>query len=218
MIGAAVETGIAFERTSALRTARRLELLTIAWVGAEAGLGLLSAWRAHSISLAAFGFDSLIELASAAAVLWRLNQERDRAQSDRAELRSLRFSAICLLLLAFYVGLEATRALLTGSAASLSVLGIAVTASAVVLMPALARAKRSVGLRLNSGAMVADSRQALFCAMQAAIVLLGLLLNRWWHLPRADSIAAMLLVPLIVREGVRALRGQSCGCSSGHCG
>ncbi len=208
---------IAIERSSALRLARRLAILTMVWVGAEAVLGLLSAWRAHSVSLAAFGFDSLIELASAAAVLWRLTQERDAVRRARAEQRSLRFAAVCLLLLALYVAVEALRELITGPSASYSLLGIAVTASAVLLMPALARAKRNVGIRLNSGTMIADSRQAAFCAMQAAIVLLGLLANRWWHLPRADSIAALLLVPLIVREGVRALRGESCGCSGDQC-
>jgi len=212
-----MESLIAIERASALRLARRLELLTIAWVGAEAVLGLFSAWRAHSVSLAAFGFDSLIELASASAVLWRLTQERDGAQRERAEQRSLRFAAICLLLLAVYVVVEALRELIAGASASLSMLGIAVTASAVVLMPVLARAKQNVGIRLNSGAMISDSRQALFCALQATIVLLGLLGNRWWHVQHADSIAALLLVPLIVREGVRAWRGESCGCASSQC-
>lgn len=208
---------IAIERVSALRLARRLEVLTIAWVGAEAFLGLLSAWRAHSVSLAAFGFGSLIELASASAVLWRLTQERDAAQRARAEQRSLRIAALCLMLLAGYVAFESLRELISGSSAALSLVGISITASAVLLMPLLARAKQNVGMRLNSGAMIADSRQALFCALQALIVLLGLLVSRWWHVQRADSIAALLLVPLIVREGVRALRGESCGCSSDHC-
>jgi divalent metal cation (Fe/Co/Zn/Cd) transporter len=213
-----LETLVALERSNALRSARRLEVLTIAWVGAEAALGLFSAWRAHSVSLAAFGFDSLVELASASAVLWRLNEQRDLAQSARAEQRSLRFAAICLLLLAAYVTAEAVREWVAGGSASVSMLGIVVTASAVVLMPALAHAKQSVGMRLNSGALVADSRQALFCALQAAIVLLGLLVSRWLHVKHADSVAALLLVPLIVREGVRALRGESCGCSSSQCG
>ena len=213
-----METLVALERSNALRSARRLEVLTIAWVGAEAALGLVSAWRAHSVSLAAFGFDSLVELASASAVLWRLNQQRDAAQSARAEQRSLRFAAVCLLLLAAYVAVEAVREWIVGASTSMSMLGIIVTASAVVLMPMLAHAKQNVGIRLNSGALVADSRQALFCALQAAIVLLGLLVSRFAHVQHADSIAALLLVPLIVREGVRALRGESCGCSSSQCG
>lgn len=210
-------TLIEIERTSALRLGRRLQWLTIAWVGAEAALGLVSAWRAHSISLAAFGFDSLIELASGAAVLWRLTQERDALQRARAEQRSLRLVAICLLALALYVAVGAVRGLLLGQGASLSLLGIGVSATAALLMPLLARAKQNVGIRLNSAAMIADSRQAVFCSIQASVVLLGLLVNRWWHLPQADSFAALLLAPLIVREGLRAWQGKGCGCASGQC-
>lgn len=213
-----METLLTLERASALRLARRLQTMTIVWVGVESAIGLFSAWRASSVSLAAFGFDSLVELASAAAVLWRLTQDHDALQRARAEQRSLRIAAGCLLMLGVYVAVEAIRGLIGGTDASFSLPGLAITASAVVLMPVLARAKGNAGMRLESGAMIADSRQALFCAIQAAIVLLGLLVNRWWHVPRADSVAALLLAPLIVREGIRALRGESCGCSSGTCG
>ena len=212
-----MQTMLEIERASAIRLARRLGLLTMVWVGAEALLGLISGWQAHSISLAAFGFGSLIELASAAAVLWRLQRERDARQREHAEQLSLRITAICLLVLALYVVMEAIRDILTGATASLSLLGLVVTASAVVLMPLLGRAKRNAAIRLDSGALLADARQADFCALQALIVLLGMLANHWWHVPQADSVAALLLTPLIVREGVRALRGKSCGCTSSQC-
>ena len=201
------------DRASTLRLGRRLELLTIAWAGTEAALGLLGAWRGRSISLAAFGFDSVIEVASAGALLWRLRMD-DPRQRVRAERMSLRFAAVCLLLLATYVAVEAVLELRIGASAAFNLLGIVVTASAVVLMPLLGRAKRVVGRRLNSTAVIIDSRQADFCALQALIVLLGLLVAHWWHVPAADGVAALLLAPLIVREAVRALQGESCGCSA----
>lgn len=206
-------TSAAEQRSEALLRARRLTMLTLVWVGAEALLGLVSAWRACSVSLAAFGLDSLIELASAAVVLWRVGREANPQQRAHAEKVSLRVAAVCLLLLAVYVAAAAVHGLLAGTAATLSRMGLFVTASAVVLMPLLGRAKRRVGMQLGSSAMVADARQADFCAMQALVVLLGLLANHWWHLPQADSIASLLLVPLIVREGVRALQNKGCGCS-----
>ena len=212
-----MHTAIDTERAGALRLARRLELLTIAWAGMEAALGLLSAWRGRSISLAAFGFDSLIEVASATALLWRLRMEHDVKRRAAAERISLRIAAICLLLLAAYVAIQAAWQLSREANGSIGTLGIVVTASAVVLMPLLGRAKCRVGIRLNSNAMLADSRQADFCALQALIVLLGLLAAHWWHVRAADSIAALLIVPLIVREGMRALQGKSC-CASGTCG
>ena len=207
-----METTLDTRRVSLTRLARRLELLTIVWAAAEAFLGLWSAWRGHSLSLAAFGFDSLIEMISAAALFWRFQQTNDPHRQEAAERVSLRIAASCLLLLAVYVAVDAIRHLGSRSASVPTLLGIVVTTSALLLMPLLGRAKRRVALRLNSAAMAADARQADFCALQALIVLLGLLVERWWHISGTDSIAALLLVPLIVREGVRAIQGKSCGC------
>lgn len=204
------------EKTDALRSAHRLELLTIVWAAAEAVLGLLSARMAHSLSLEAFGLDSLIEVVSAGVLLWRLHLENDPHRREAAERLSLRIAALCLLLLAAYVLVDALLHLYSGANESPNLLGILVTASAVLLMPLLGRAKRRVAVRINSPALATDARQADFCALQALIVLLGLLAAHWWHIARADSIAALLLVPLIVREGVRALQGKSC--CGGSCG
>ena len=212
-----MQATIAAERAGALRLARRLELLTIAWAGAEAALGLWSARSSHSLSLAAFGFDSLIEMVSAAALFWRLQLENDPRRRQQAERVSLRIASACLLLLAAYVAIEAVRHLMRPAAESSTLLGIAITASAVILMPALGRVKRRAAMKLNSAALATDARQADFCALQALIVLLGLLAGRWWHITGADSVAALLLAPFIVREGVRALQGKSC-CGGAGCG
>ena len=114
------------------------------------------------------------------------------------------------MLLAVYVLLESTRALWLHSLPERSVPGIAIACAAVVVMPLLGRAKRSVARQLHSGALKSDSRQADFCAYLSAILLLGLalhwLLGWWW----ADPAAALVMVPIISREGVQALRGRGC--------
>jgi divalent metal cation (Fe/Co/Zn/Cd) transporter len=197
----------------AVTLGRRLELFTIVVTAAEAALGLWSAWQAHALSLAAFGLDSLIELASAVALLWRLQHQNNPHRRELAEQRSLRIAAFCLLALAAYVLVGALLELRSGAPATANLLGIVITAAALLLMPLLARGKRRVAALLDSDAMFADSRQADFCALQALIVLLGLVAARWWNIRWADSVAALLLVPLIAREGVRALQGKSCGCT-----
>lgn len=212
-----MSTASLINRPMLLERGQRLEQITIVWTAAEAALGLWSAWQAHALSLAAFGFDSLIELVSACALLWRLRHRTDPAQGARAERYSLRIAAGCLLLLAAYVIVAALIALRSHAFTTPNLLGIAVTASAVVVMPWLARAKRRTAALLDSDALFADSRQADFCALQALIVLVGLAATRWLHIAFADEIAALVLVPFLVREGVRALQGKSCGCTSGTC-
>ncbi len=212
-----MSTASLIDRTSLIERGRSLEQITIAWAAAEAALGLWSAWQAHALSLAAFGLDSLIELISACALLWRLQHRADPAQQARAERISLRIAAVCLLMLAIYVTLGAMIALRSGASTSPNLLGIVVTMSAVLVMPVLARAKRRTAALLDSDALFADSRQADFCALQALIVLLGLAASRWLHIAIADEIAALVLVPLLVREGVRAFQGKSCGCTSSTC-
>lgn len=201
----------------AVSQGRRLEIATIVWAALETALGLWSAWQAHALSLAAFGFGSLIEFGSAAALLWRLQHEHDPVRRERAEQRSLRIAAIGLLLLAACTLGEAVQHLFSGAEAEPSGLGLFITASAVVLMPLLARGKRRVAARLDSDAMLTDSRQADVCALQALIVLLGIAALRRLQIRNADAIASLLLVPLIVREGIRGLQGQSCGCASNQC-
>ena len=96
-----------------------------------------------------------------------------------------------------------------------SLAGIALTAVAIVVMPLLARAKRHAAVSLGSGAMRADARQSEFCMYLSAIVLGGLLLNAllgWWW---ADPLAGLVMVPIIGKEGIDALRGKACGCGDG---
>ena len=202
-------------REGLLRRGRRLEYFTVAYNSAEALASLAAGLYAGSVSLVSFGLDSVIEVASGAALLWRLGRDWDRPRRERAERTALRIVGWCFLALAAYVACEAAASLIRRETPQRTIAGIAVTAASVVVMPWLARAKRRVAAGIASGALRADSRQADFCAYLSAIVLGGLLLNAlagWWW---ADPAAALAMVPIIAREGVEGLRGKACDCREG---
>jgi divalent metal cation (Fe/Co/Zn/Cd) transporter len=193
----------------ALARAKTLEYFTLAWNSLEAIVSLLAAIPTGSVALLGFGFDSLIETTSGGTLLWRLHR------GERTEAAALRIVGACFLALALYVAVTSVRVLWTRSEPGESVAGIVITAAAVVVMPLLARAKRRAAATLASSALRADARQADFCMYLSAITLAGLalhaLLGWWW----ADPAAALVMVPIIAREGISALRGQQCACSGG---
>jgi divalent metal cation (Fe/Co/Zn/Cd) transporter len=189
--------------------ARRLEYLTIAWNAFEAVVALISGLMAGSVALLGFGLDSVIETASAVIVVWRF---RAVDEAERRERTARRLVGICFLLLAAYIAVESIRALWIKAQPERRVPGILIAVAAVIVMPLLGRAKRRVAARLKSGALHSDSRQADFCAWLSGILLLGLLLYSfvgWWW---ADPVAALVMVPIIGREGVQGIRGQKCEC------
>jgi divalent metal cation (Fe/Co/Zn/Cd) transporter len=197
-------------RAAVARKGRQLELFTIVWGSVEAGVSLYAATKDHSISLAGFGFDSVIEVVSAVALLWRMSHEMNHHRRHQAEAVSLRIAGTCLLALAVYISFDAGFGLFYGHRAETGWLGIGVTGLAIIFMPLLARAKRQVGRALSSGAMMTDARQTDFCMYQAMIVLFGLLIHSLFHIDWADSAAALLLVPFLVRAGVMSLQGKQC--------
>ena len=197
-------------RAMLARRGRWLEIATIVWATLEATLALVSAARQHSVSLAGFGGDSLIEVISAITLFWRMSHEMNHERRHRAEHISLKVAGICLLVLAASVLVEALRSLTHHRTSSADAIGIAVTLAALLCMPALARAKRKVARALHSNALLTDATQADFCTIQAGIVLVGLALNRLLGLTWTDSAAALILVPFLTRAGILALRGQHC--------
>jgi divalent metal cation (Fe/Co/Zn/Cd) transporter len=119
---------------------------------------------------------------------------------------------VSFLLLAVYVGWEAGESLVKHQPPSVSYFGIVFSILCLIVMPLLARAKRRIAVRLKSGAMKADSRQSSLCGYLAAILLCGLALNAlfgWWW---ADPVAALVMLPIIIKEGIEGLRGESCDC------
>jgi divalent metal cation (Fe/Co/Zn/Cd) transporter len=198
------------ERAAIARRGHYLELFTIVWAILEAGIALTTAMKSHSVSLAGFGFDSLIEVVSGAALMWRMSHEMDHHRRHRAEHISLRIAGICLLTLAAYVFIEAIFNLVNHRVSETTWVGIAVTTAAILFMPLLSRAKRRVGRALNSTAMMTDAKQTDFCMYQAMIVLFGLMVHAAFGIGWADSAVALLLVPLLVRAGVLSLQGENC--------
>lgn len=193
-----------------VRRGRRLEYLTVGWNVAEAAIAMSAGILAGSTALIGFGLDSLIESLSGSIMLWRLQEGE---AGERRERLALRLIGVSFLLLAAYVTFEAAQAIVLREPPDASPVGIGLAIVSVVVMPLLARAKRRVATGLNSGALHADSRQTDICAWLSAILLVGLVLNAsigWWW---ADPLAALLMVPIIGKEGIDALRGKSCGCN-----
>jgi divalent metal cation (Fe/Co/Zn/Cd) transporter len=192
----------------AARRARLLSWLSLGWMTAEGVLGILAGAVAGSIALVGWGLGSAIEGLAAVIVIWRFTGTR--THSDTAERRAERAVAVSFFLLAPYIAVEAIRSLAVAEHPSASVLGIAVTASSVVLMPALGIAKRRLGERLGSRATAGEGTQNLLCAAQGAAVLIGLAANAaigaWW----LDGVVALGLAVFAVKEGREAWRGEGC--------
>lgn len=195
-----------------LRRGRRLEYLTIGWNSLEALVAVGAGILAGSVALVGFGFDSVIEVSSGIILLWRLAGDEGR------EELALRLVGLSFLALAAYVAFDAVKSLWLAEAPTESYVGIVLAALSLIVMPLLARAKRRVAADLSSRALEADSRQTDICAYLSAILLAGLVLNAlygWWW---ADPLAALVMVPIIVKEGIEALRGETC-CDAGQtCG
>jgi divalent metal cation (Fe/Co/Zn/Cd) transporter len=203
----------AVDRAAVVRRGQWLEYFTIFYNSLEAVIAIVAGLMAGSVALVGFGFDSVIEVTSGAALLWRLHADVDEATRERADRLSLRIVGACFLALAAYVTYEALEVLITGNAPERSVPGMILAAVSVVVMPLLARAKRKVAAEIESAAMRADARQTDFCMYLSAILLGGLALNvlfGWWW---ADPAAALIMVPIIAREGIEAVQGKECGCS-----
>ena len=198
-------------RTRLAKRGRQLEVITVLWAALEAGVALAGAHREHSVSLAGFGWDSCIEMLSGAALYWRMTHEMDHDEKHRAEALSLKVAGFCLYALAAYVLVESVLELrMGGGDHSPGWTGIAITTAALVTMPILTRAKRNVARGLNSRAMMTDAAQTNFCAIQAGIVLSGLVVRSLLHVDWADAVAGMVLVPFLVRAAQGAFRGEAC--------
>lgn len=184
-----------------------LQGVTLVWMLAECGVSLYAAASAHSPALAAFGSDSLVELLSASVVLLQF-LPRVRL-SERTATRS---AGVLLILLAGVVGVLAIAALVLRIRPEASRIGMGITLAALIVMPILAALKRREARRRNNAALAADAVQSATCAYLAAIVLAGLSINAWFQIAWFDSVAALVAIPLLLKEGRAAWRGQACGC------
>ena len=173
----------------------------------EAGVALASAWKARSPALLGFGGDSLIELLSAAVVLWRF---RDQRADERTEQWTAQIAGILLFALAVFVVIASVAALLGYSEVRTSPIGIVLLLLAAMIMPWLATEKRNLAAKTGSGALRADAAESALCGYMAWIALAGLLINAVWQNHWTDPLAALCLTPIIVREGWETIHGKPC--------
>ena len=204
-----VQIGIG-DRASMVKRGRRLEYFTIAYNSLEGLIAVVAGLMAGSIALVGFGFDSVIEVTSGVALVWRLHSDADESRRERVEAITLRIVGACFLLLAAYVSYDSIKSLIWREHPRESIPGIVLAIASLIVMPLLVRAKRKVARGINSAALMADSKQTELCTYLSAILVGGLLLNAllgWWW---ADPVAALIMVPIIVKEGIEGLRGETC--------
>lgn len=186
---------------------RRIQLITIAWMSIELAVSLLSGIRAHSVALTAFAGDSAVELFSAVVVLRRFQL------GARAERSAARINAVLLYGLAVYIVLTSLFSFISSRFRSdPSLAGIVLLAVAGIVMPFLGAAKRRLASSTESGALRADAAQSNICAYMSWIALVGLVLNATFHIAWADPLAALFLLPLVLREANESRKGKDCGC------
>ena len=207
------ETPANNEREQLVRRGRLLEYFTIGWNLLEGLVAVGAGIIAGSPSLVGFGFDSFIESTSGTVLLWRLRVD-DEETRERREQIALRLVGASFMLLAAYVAYDSITTLVWRESPERSYIGIGLTLVSLIVMPLLARSKRRVAVQIKSRALEADSKQTDLCVYLSAISLGGLVLNAafgWWW---ADPVAALVMIPIIVNEGVEGLRGETC-CDDG---
>ena len=184
-----------------------LQGITLAWMLVEFGISAYAAATAHSPAMLAFGSDSLVELLSATVVL--LQWVPGFAISER---RASRAAGALLFVLAFVVAAIALAGLALRLRPQTSCSGMAITAAALIAMPVLAALKRREARRSGNRALAADAVQSATCAYIALITLIGLAINAAFHVAWFDSLAALAVLPLLIKEGRAAWQGDACGC------
>jgi len=194
-------------RAIEIRSGIQIEVITIIWMVVEMAVAIGAGVAAGSILLTAFGIDSLIELISGGILLWRLLVERrggNLESIERAEHRAAWIVAITLGLLCAYVFISSVYGLITRSKPEGSIIGIGVSAAAILIMPYLAVTKRRISKRIESDALAGDATNSITCAYMAGTVLVGLVLNilfGWWWV---EYIAALVFLVWLLRETMEA--------------
>lgn len=202
-------TARATDPMQATRLGRRAQLLAAASVSynlVEAVVAISAGMVAGSVALVGFGLDSVVEVSSGLVILW---QFRHRLPESR-ERQALRLLAFSFFALAAYVGVESVRALLLGTEADASPIGIGLAIASLLVMPFLSWAQRRTGKELGSNAVVADGTQTLLCTYLSAVLLAGLVLNATLGWSWADPLAGLAIAAVAVREGLEAWRGEGC--------
>jgi divalent metal cation (Fe/Co/Zn/Cd) transporter len=199
--------------TKWLKIAVILVLLTITYNIAEAVIAVSTGYSVDSIALVGFGFDSLLEVSAAILMLWRLIEQL-RHQNDeaveRAESLVHRFVGATFLLLSAYILYDSITTLFHQVRPESTLIGTALAALSLMLMPFLAWGKMRAAKEIGSSALYSEAKETVACSILSLIVLIGLALNvtlGWWW---ADPLAAFMMIPWLIKEGIAGIKGQSC--------
>jgi divalent metal cation (Fe/Co/Zn/Cd) transporter len=201
-------------RLPLIRKAVRLEWLTIGFVSIEAAVSIAAGIVANSLVLLAFGLDSVIELASAGVLMWRLTAElRGRQKfSESVERTASRIGGALLFLLAAYVTVAAAWRLWSATAKEFSWPGFIVALVAIPAMRYLAQRKLAIAEQIGSGALRADAAEAVTCGWLSFVVVITLgaqwLVGAWW----IDGVGSLAIVWFLVKEGREAWSSDECQC------
>jgi divalent metal cation (Fe/Co/Zn/Cd) transporter len=205
------------QRSEDIQLALRLTYITLGWMTIEGAASLLLGWASKSLLLEAFGIDSVVELFSAAVLLWRLRVEASGGATlqhvDLVERRAARLVGYSLYALVAYVVLNSGYGLFVAKSITdthESAWGILIGLVAKIGMPILAGFKLKVAARLNSRALRADAIESITCGYLSIVLMVGLAatwLFGWWWL---DSVAALALIPFLIKEGQAAISGAEC--------
>ena len=207
--GQPVERDAAWHR--AARWARLLAWISLVWMLLEGAVGLWQGLLVGSIALTGWALGSAVEGLASVIVVWRFTGER--TLSETAERRAQRGVALSFWLIAPYIAAESLRNLLGEHRSEATIIGIVLTATAVMLMPLLGYAKRRLGTKLDSAATAGEGAQNYLCAAQAAAVLVGLAITAvwsggWW----VDPVIGLAVAAMAVWEGIESWRGDGCQC------
>jgi len=211
------------ERADDVRVALLLTYITLVWMIVEGAASLLLGWASKSLLLEAFGIDTIIELFSASVLLWRLrieaSERADEARVEAVEHRASRLVGYTLYLLVAYVVFNSAYGIFIAHRVTdthESAWGILIGLVAKIGMPILAGYKLKVAARLNSRALRADAIEAIVCGYLSIVLMVGLAATRilgWWWL---DSMAALALIPFLIKEARAAIQGEGTCCSADH--
>ncbi len=205
-------TGSQVPRAVLIQRAFTLEWITVVWMTVEAAVSIGSGFIAHSLTLVAFGIDSIIELASAGVLMWRLTVEitQGREFSAVAERRASKIAGALLFALALYIVGSTLWSLWHRQGAEFSVPGLLVALVAIPTMYTLSRAKIHVADGLGSAALRADAVEAITCGYLSIVVVIGLLVQVLFHAWWVDGMTSLAIVYFLVKEGREAWEGDGC--------
>ena len=193
-----------------MRAARRLAWVSLAWMSVEGFAGLAAGIQAHSLGVVTWAASSFVEALASLIVVWRFTGRR--TLSATSEARAQKWVAASFLLLAPYFVVEAIRKLVNGGHTDVTVFAIALTVSAIVLMPLLGWAKLRLGRTLTSGATAGEGVQNIMCAVQAGAALIAIC-AAGLGLSFVDPVATLVIAGIAVKEGVEGWRGEDACCA-----